>query len=176
MSTSSEPQSRGAQFMVFPMRSSMPLKEFQKQNSLPKNKTQKKSPKHLWPLFNNFLRNTSHLTFTPRLPTNVKVLKPKASQATDLNIKHRPEFFGERFLFKPPKKGIAFKSPPCSEGELLVQVICEVSGFYPRITNIIWEIIPIFSIMPIPTCPFSLDHNLNHCRCLPTVYLKATNL
>ena len=136
----------------------MPLKNFRKKKKLPSiffnqrfseiNVTPlgQESPKHL----------PSHL-YTPT-PTNVKELKPKAAQAADLTLNTHPylswgkknwieQQLGSDFLFTLLKKRIAFKSAPFSDLELLVQVTLEVSMFYPRITNIIREIIPKFFIM-----------------------------
>ena len=139
-------------------------------NSLPKKKAQKKN-----------LRNTCDTSSTifseipsisPLHPPCLQMsrnLSLKAAQAADLNIKHTPEFYGDKKtertfpLQAHPQKRIPFKSPPCSEGELLVQVTFEVSMFYQRITNIIWEVLPNLFIT------VSWDHNLNHCRCLPMV-------
>ena len=133
----------------------MPLKEFQKNPSF-KFSQQKiirnicdtswtESPKHL----------PSHLY--PPLPTNVKELKPKAAQAADLTLSTHPSLFWRKklkrtatnigFPLQAPKKRIAFKSPPCSDLELIVQVTFELSMFYPRITNRLWEIIPKCFIM-----------------------------
>ena len=92
-----------------------------------------------------------------------RYLSPKQLKRQTSTLNTRPSFLEiktERTfpLQAPPKNRIPFKSPPCSEGELLVQVTFEVSMFYQRITNMIWEIIPKLFIT------VSWDHNLNHCH------------
>ena len=107
----------------------------------------------------------SHL-YTPACLQMSRNLSPKQRKRQTSALNTRPSFSEKKTertfpLQALPKKRIAFKSPPCLEGELLVQVTFEVSMFYQRITNIIWEVLPKLFIT------VSWDHNLNHCRCLP---------
>ena len=72
-------------------------KNFNKTN--PK-KTQKTSPKQLWHLFHNLLRNTSHLTFTPPPCLQMaRYLSPKQrKRQTSTSNTHASLYFGEKKL------------------------------------------------------------------------------
>ena len=133
MSTSTETQSRiHAPFMVFPMWSSMPLKEFPKKTAFPKKNS--KSLRNTCDTSSTIFSETPPISpLHPPCLQMSRYLSLKAAQAADLNIKHAPRLFWRqkmnrtatsiRFpLQAPPQKRIPFKSPPCSEGELLVQV------------------------------------------------------